>query len=388
MTRCWAVVVAAGRGERSGLEGNKVFFPVAGRSVISRSLDALAACDRIEGIVLVLAGRDFAAYDALVRREGAHPLVTRVVEGGDIRQQSVYNGLLAVPEDVGLVAIHDAARAMTPPDVVLKAIESAERYGSGVAATAVTDTVKRVDEAGRAVETLNRALLRTVQTPQVFSRSLILSAHERARADGFEATDDAALVERYHGAVHLAVAQDGRKNVKLTMPADFEEVERMLLPNLRVGQGFDAHRLVPGRALVLGGVTIEHESGLDGHSDADAAAHALMDALLGAAGLGDIGRHFPDTDERYRGISSMALLAQVVGKLDSAGFRAVNCDVTIVAQRPKLAPYMDEMKRNFARALGVAEGAVNVKATSTERMGYEGREEGISASAIALIAAT
>lgn len=388
MTRCWAVVVAAGRGERSGLEGNKVFFPVAGRSVLSRSLDALAACGRIEGIVLVLAGRDFAAYEALVRREGAHPLVVRAVEGGDTRQQSAYNGLLAVPEDVKLVAIHDAARAMTPPDVVLQAIGSAERYGSGVAATAVTDTVKRVDGAGRAVETLNRESLRTVQTPQVFLRSLVLSAHERARAEGFEATDDAALVERYHGAVHLAVSDEGRKNVKLTTPADFEEVERLILPNLRVGQGFDAHRLAPGRALVLGGVTIEHEAGLDGHSDADAAAHALMDALLGAAGLGDIGRHFPDGDEAYLGISSMALLAEVAGKLDRAGFRAVNCDVTIVAQRPKLAPYMDQMKRNFARALGMAEGAVNVKATSTERMGYEGREEGISASAIALIAAT
>ena len=368
-----------------GLDINKVFLPLAGRSVLRRSLDALEESGSIGGIVLVLAEGEREHYDALIGREGECALVRHVVTGADTRQQSVYAGLRVVPEDVRLVAIHDAARALVPPDVITSVVESARQYGTGVAATLITDTVKRVDDSDCAVETLVREQLRAVQTPQVFLRSLIMRAHERAQQDAYQATDDAALVERYGEVVRLVVAPQGNRNVKLTSPEDVEVMEQMIGGNMRIGQGLDAHRLVPGRKLILGGVQVPHETGLLGHSDADVATHALIDALLGAAAMGDIGTLYPDHDPQYAGISSIALLKDVASRLTSAGLGVVNCDVTIVAQRPRLAPYIGEMRMNFARALGIALPAINVKATTSEHMGYEGREEGISASAVVLL---
>ena len=382
---CWAVVVAAGRGRRAGLSMNKALYPLAGKSVLRRSLDALAACGLIEGAVLVLSPQDQAAYRDLVAREGESPLVKALAEGGETRQQSVYNGLKALPDQVELAAIHDAARPLVPEAVVRQAVMDAARLGSGVAAAAVTDTVKQVDAQGRAVRTLERDALRTVQTPQVFRRAEILQAHERALAEGFSATDDAALMEKYFGPVHLSLCPGSGANPKLTTQEDLRQMEGMMFREIRVGHGFDAHRLAPGRALVLGGVPIPWDKGLEGHSDADVAVHALMDALLGAAGLGDIGGMFPDTDPQTQGISSMALLDQVVRRLEAEGFRPLNCDLTILAQRPKLAPYIEAMRKNLAQALGLDKTKVNVKATTTEGMGYEGRGEGISAHAVALI---
>ena len=382
---CWAVVVAAGRGLRAGLPINKALYPLGGRSVLRRSLDALAACGLIQGAVLVISPQDRKAYRALVAREGESPLVRAVVEGGETRQQSVYNGLLALPPQVELAAIHDAARALVPEVVVRRAVLDAQEFGSGVAASAVTDTVKQVDALGRAVKTLDRDALRTVQTPQVFRREEILRAHQQALAEGYSATDDAALMERYFGPVHLSLCGAGQDNPKLTAQEDIGRMEGMLYRKMRVGHGFDAHRLEAGRALVLCGVTVPWDKGLAGHSDADVAVHALMDALLGAAGLGDIGGMFPDTDPATQGISSMALLKEVTARLEREGFEPLNCDVTIVAQRPKLAPYIGQMRDNVAQALGLDRTSVNVKATTTEAMGYEGRGEGISAHAVALI---
>lgn len=385
MEICWAVVVAAGRGRRSGLAVNKALYPLSGRSVLRRSLDALAKCPLIQGAVLVLSPEDMPAYRALIGREGESPLVKKVVFGGDTRQRSVYNGLMALPEEAKLVAIHDAARAFVPEKVVRLAVEDAARFGSGVAATYLIDTVKQVDERGDAVATPPREGLRAVQTPQVFRAADIVLAHRRALAEGFTATDDAALVEKYVGPVHLSVSQQGRLNRKLTTGEDFMEMEKLLGSAPRVGHGFDAHRLVSGRPLVLCGVEIPWDRGLQGHSDADVATHALMDALLGAAGMGDIGRMFPDSDPETLGISSLTLLDRVVARLAGAGYRLLNCDVTIVAQRPKLAPYIEAMVDTLARALGLEKDRVNVKATTTEHMGYEGRGEGISAHAVALI---
>lgn len=382
---CWAVVVAAGRGRRLGLGINKVFYRLMGRSVLGRSLDALGACGLIDGMVLVLAEDDFAAYDALVQGEGACPLIKKVVAGGATRQESVNNGLMAVPESVELIAIHDAARAFVPASVVRATIERAAKVGTGVAATLISDTIKRVDHQNCVLETLDRGALRAVQTPQTFRRDIIVKAHAQAEREGYLATDDAALVEHYFGSVQLVISSEGGTNRKLTTQEDLDVMEKLLTTKLRVGQGFDAHRLVAGRPLVLCGVTIAHEKGLDGHSDADVAVHALIDALLGAAGLGDIGRHFPDCDPAYKGICSMALLSRVVQMLQARAGQVLNCDVTIVAQRPKIAPYIEEMARNLARALLVDADCVNVKATTTERMGYEGREEGISASAVTLV---
>ena len=374
----WAVLVAAGRGTRAGLDANKVFYPVEGRSPLSRSLDAIAQTGLYEGIVLVLSKDDFLAYRALTAREGACSLVKSVVAGGKTRQESVFAGLKVVPESVEWVSIHDAARPFAGEALFRATLDAARETGSGVISTDVTDTVKRVEE-GRAVETLDRERLRAVQTPQSFRREEILRAHMAALADGFAGTDDASLYEREFGSATLVTADGARENVKLTHRGDF------LRGDVRMGTGYDVHRLVEGRPLVLGGVTIPWEKGLLGHSDADVALHALMDAMLGALGEGDIGRHFPDSDEQYRGIASTELLRRVVELARNKGYRVGNCDVTIVAQAPKLAPYIEEMRANVARVLGVDVSRVNIKATTTERLGFEGEGLGISAQAVAVM---
>lgn len=378
----WGVVVAAGRGVRSGLDRNKVYFELQGRTVLSRCLDALEASGCFDGVVLVISQCDMDLYREVCVKEGWNPLVKRVVCGGDCRRRSVRNGLLALPsEGVEIVAVHDAARPFVSPEVVKSTVDATRKFGSGVISTPVTDTIKQLQPDGT-VTTLERSSLRAVQTPQTFDCERLLEAHERAEAEGYDATDDAALFEHYYGSVHLVTAPGAEVNRKLTTKEDFEKLNRL---SMRIGSGYDAHRLKEGRSLVLCGVEVPHTHGLDGHSDADVAVHALMDALLGALGEGDIGRHFPDSDPSYKGISSMRLLEHVMGIVRDHGYRVGNVDVTIVAQRPKLAPFIPTMRENLVRALGI--DAVNVKATTTERMGFEGEEIGISAQAVALLTA-
>ena len=384
----WCVLLAAGQGSRSGLDGNKVFFRWRGRSVLSRCLDALSDAEIYDGIVLVLSEQDMSDYRALAEREGACPLVRRVVFGGASRRESGYNGLCALPEDVEIVSVHDAARPFVTPEIIRATVEDARRYGSGVISTPVVDTIKRIDPATRQVTTPDRAQLRAVQTPQSFNYARLMQAHERARREGLNVTDDAMVYEHAYGSVHLSDAPGAERNVKLTLPEDFRRLRAQKRPAMRIGTGYDAHRLAQGRRLVLCGVDVPHDRGLDGHSDADVAVHALMDALLGALGEGDIGRHFPDSDARYKGISSMLLLEQVMEIVRARGYRVLNADVTIVAQRPKLALYMVQMRENLAAVLGVDVECANVKATTTERMGFEGAQEGISAQAVALLEKT
>lgn len=374
----WAVVVAAGKGERSGLEQNKVFFSWRGETVLGRSLDALESSGVLDGIVLVISESDRDLYERMVRREGAHPLVKQIAFGGETRRDSVYNGLRALPEDAEIVAVHDAARPFVTAEIVRATVESAREYGSGVIATPVTDTIKQIHPDG-SVSTLDRSALRAVQTPQTFHAKDLIDAHERAQKDDLPATDDAALYEHYYGSVRLVTVPGAEANVKLTNPQDFRDTQCAV----RIGSGYDAHRLKEGRRLVLCGVEIPHDRGLDGHSDADVAVHALMDALLGALGEGDIGRHFPDNDPKYKGISSMKLLENVMQIVGDRGYAVGNADVTIVAQKPKLADFMNQMRENLIAALECPN--VNVKATTTERMGFEGEEIGISAQAVALL---
>ena len=379
----WGVVLAAGKGTRSGLTENKVFFRWQGRSVLSRCLDALAASRAYDGIVLVLSEADLPRYREIVETEGENPLVRRVALGGKTRRESGYNGLQALPEDVEIVSVHDAARPFVTAEIIRATIEDARKYGSGVISTPVVDTIKQVDPQTGRVTTPERSALRAVQTPQSFNCEMLRSAHARARKEGLEVTDDAMLFEHEYGTVHLSDAPGAEKNVKLTNPEDFRRLAGT--PPLRIGSGYDAHRLKEGRKLVLCGVEVPHDRGLDGHSDADVAVHALMDALLGALGEGDIGRHFPDSDPQYKGISSMLLLEQVMQRVRSRGYRVENADVTIVAQRPKLAGFIPQMRANVAAALGVDVDCANVKATTTERMGFEGEEIGVSAQAVALL---
>lgn len=381
---CWAVIVAAGRGARAGLGVNKVFYPVYGRSVLGRCLDAIEGSGRFDGAVVVLSEEDEARFAGLQRTEGPFRIVRGTVRGGETRRDSVCNGLLALPKDAELVAIHDAARPFVSKAIIDATLNSAKKCGSGVISTPVVDTIKQIGADGR-VSSLDRNALRAVQTPQCFDFQRIMKAHLRAREDGLSVTDDAMLFEHYYGDVTLVTTDDAVENIKLTTKKDFEAMERPAVPDVRVGQGYDAHRLAEGRRLVLCGVEIPHDCGLDGHSDADVAIHALIDALLGALALGDIGRHFPDTDPKYKGADSMKLLDTVMAMVAERGYRVGNADITIVAQKPKLAGYMAQMKENIARGLNVDENRVNVKATTTERMGFEGEELGISSTAAVII---
>lgn len=377
----YAIVLAGGSGSRMGAERNKVLLDVQGKPVIIRAMEAFVGL--VDGIILVSRKEDIPDMQAAME---AAQLIVTIVPGGESRQASVWNGLCALPEDCTHVLIHDGARCMVDEDTIHRCMASVETYGTGVAAIPAIDTIKQVNADEIVTATPDRSQLRAVQTPQGFTVELIRKAHESAQAEGFLGTDDASLVERLGHPVRLT--EGSRRNIKLTTPEDMIMAEAFLgrsFPTLRIGQGYDVHRLVEGRDLILCGVTIPHTLGLLGHSDADVAVHALMDAVLGAMALGDIGKHFPDTDEQYRGISSMKLLEHVVALLEKHHARVTNCDVTIVAQKPKLLPHIPQMRENIAAALKLPLDRVNVKATTTERLAFEGREEGISAQAVCMV---
>ncbi|MCQ2437275.1 MAG: 2-C-methyl-D-erythritol 4-phosphate cytidylyltransferase [Clostridia bacterium] len=374
-----AVVVAAGRGARSGLDRNKVLYDLKGKTVLVRCLEALAAGNILSSIIVVVAESEQSEIDALLKAtyEGSCPVKT--VIGGATRADSVRNGLNALPEDTEIVAIHDAARPFVTEAILKATVDAAIETGSGVIATDVVDTIKQIAPDGT-VTTPARSSLRAVQTPQTFRLSKIVKAHNYAVEHGLSITDDASAYEACFGSVTLVTAEGAEKNIKLTKPEDFR---RLKGNTMRVGIGYDAHRLKEGRKLILCGVDVPHTRGLDGHSDADVAVHALMDALLGALDEGDIGRHFPDSDPAYKGISSMKLLDHVMGIVEKHGMKVENADVTIVAQKPKLAAFIPTMKANLEAALNAS--CVNVKATTTEHMGFEGEEIGISAQAAVLL---
>lgn len=377
----YAIILAGGSGSRMGAGCNKVLLEVCGERVITRAVRAFAG--HVDGVILVSRAED---ADALQAAMQGMPMPVRIVPGGETRQGSVWNGLCALPSDCTHVLIHDGARCLVDADTIRRCKQSAEACGTGVAAIPAVDTVKQVDAQEDVLSTPDRSGLRIVQTPQAFRVDLIRQAHLAAQAEGFLGTDDASLVERLPHAVRLTLGN--RRNIKLTTPEDMKMAEAFLdrpYPMLRIGQGYDVHRLVEGRELILCGVHVPHSLGLLGYSDADVALHALMDAMLGAMALGDIGKHFPDTDERYRGISSMVLLHHVNELLAEHGARVTNCDVTIVAQKPKLLPYIPQMRQNVADALRLPVERVNVKATTTERLAFEGREEGISAQAVCMV---
>ena len=381
--RTMLVLLAGGSGERMGAGRNKVLLPLRGKSIIRRSMEAFEGL--VDGMVLVC--READREELLREAEAADcSFPYTAVTGGRTRQQSVLAGLQALDKE-DLALVHDGARCLADPALIRRVIASARDTGSGVPAIPATDTIKIANPDGTVQSTPDRSALFQAQTPQGFPVHRLLPALLQAEGEGFTGTDDASLLEWHGDTVRLV--EGSPRNIKLTTPEDLRRAVMMLdeqepVP-FRVGTGYDVHRLVTGRKLILCGVEIPHEFGLLGHSDADVALHALMDALLGAAPLRDIGRHFPDTDPRYSGISSLLLLAETLRLLREAGFAPVNADVTIVAQKPKLLPYIPEMKKTVAAALSLPPEQVNIKATTTESLGFEGRKEGISAQAVCLI---
>ena len=310
------------------------------------------------------------------------------VQGGALRQDSVHAGLKVLPATIEVVLVHDAARPFIDEATIVRTIDGALTHGAVIAAVPVNDTLKRVTEGTHIIATtVDRSGLWQAQTPQAADRKLLLSAFNNAAATGFQGTDEASLLE--HLGVEVQVVQGNEKNLKITHPGDMQLAEKLLSheKTMKIGHGYDAHRLVSDRKLILGGVEIKYHLGLDGHSDADVVCHALTDAILGAMGAGDIGRHFPDSDNQYKNISSILLLEQIVKKAQQVGLQLTNADITIICQQPKLAGYLTDMQDALARGCAVSPQAVNIKATTTEKMGFTGRGEGISAHAVVLMGA-
>ena len=381
------IIAAAGSSSRMGTGVDKQFVILAGKPVLWHTINVFKQLPQIHQILVTVSPGNAERVAALLQQTLAD-IPWQIVPGGAERQDSVRNALQLVSPSVELVLVHDGARPFVEPECVLKSMQAAAETGAAVVAVPVKDTIKLADAAGGVKQTLDRSSLWQVQTPQTFRRELLLKAHEQAAAAGVVATDDAALVEWAGGSVSLV--RGSYYNFKVTTPEDLVLAEAVAAERSgrqmqRVGFGYDVHQFVAGRPLMLGGVEVPHDRGLEGHSDADVLLHAISDALLGAAGLGDIGKHFPDTDPRYKGISSLLLLREVCRKLKEAGYTAQNLDAVIAAQEPKLAPYIARMNETIAAALDIPVTQVNVKATTTEHLGFVGRKEGIAAQAVVMI---
>ncbi len=384
-----AVVVAAGNSTRMGGAGSKVFAILGGKPVLRWSLEVLDACPLIGEICVVCREEDM---DMAWKAASGLTKPVQVAAGGPQRQDSVWNGVQALDEGWGYLLVHDGARPLVTTEAVEAVCREALRYGAATAAVRSKDTCKLAADDGFVASTPPRERLWAVQTPQAFEREMYLYALRRAQKEGQFCTDDCQLIEWAGGQVKLA--EGSYRNLKLTTPEDVAAAQGLLgfgigqkegYP-MRIGYGYDVHRLATGRRLVLGGVEVPFQMGLLGHSDADVLTHAVADALLGAAALGDIGQHFPDTDPQFSGANSLALLREVCRLVREAGYSIGNIDCTLIAQKPKVSPYTGQMRENLAAACSVEVGQVNVKATTEEGMGFTGAGEGMAASAVCLLA--
>jgi len=413
--RVAVLIPAAGMGKRMAAGINKQYLKLNGKPILAHTLSVFENASFVDDIYVIVPEDEIPYCREHVVEAHGFTKVRRIVAGGRERQQSVFNGLR---EASGLLAddiviIHDGVRPFVPLEAVRKSVEVAARHDGALVAVPVKDTVKIVS-SGVVENTPNREDIWLAQTPQTFRYGVILDAYEKAEKEGFLGTDDASLAERAGKRVHLVMGD--YRNIKITTPEDMilagaflteaggQPAAGRLEPgaesktpaprasdfqpernDMRIGHGYDVHRLVTGRKLILGGVEIPYGKGLLGHSDADVLLHAISDAILGAIGEGDIGKHFPDTDPEYKGISSIKLLRHVMALAVGKGFVLGNLDATIVAQRPKLAPYIREMCTNIARALETEPERINVKATTTEELGFAGRGEGMASYAVALL---
>ncbi len=382
MSKISCIVLAAGAGRRMGLEHNKVYVSLGRKSVIQWTLEHVAGVPNLQEIILVVADSEQEVMKEHIQSM-ILPCPIQIIVGGEERQYSVVNGLAHVSPDCDIVLVHDGARPVADADSFTKVADGAKLYGAAVVAVPSTDTVKRVDATGVVIETLQRQELYNMQTPQGFQKELFLKAQAHAQATNFLGTDDVSLVEHLGEPVHIVVGD--YKNIKITTLNDVSVAKRYLgvdTNKMRVGFGYDIHRFKEGRPCILGGVTIESPIGPDGHSDADVLIHALMDAMLGAAGLRDIGYYFPPEDDQYKGISSVLLLEKVNSLLKEQGLQAYNIDVMVIAEAPKLKPHIEEMKANLQRVLEIPLDRISIKATTNEMLGALGRREGIAAQAV------
>lgn len=372
----------------------KQFLRIGGRTILERTVNRFLEQDFPDRLVITLpqaqmqegvnllrkAGIDAGTEGQSAEHESRVNVPVTVVPGGSARQDSVWNALQYLQkqgfEEDDLVLVQDGVRPFTEDQTIQDVLLRAEKAGAAIAALPAVSTIRHITEG-----TLDRSKLYSVQTPQGFQFGLLIRAFEAAAKDHFSGTDEAGLVERI--GVLPEIAEGTPSNIKITTPEDLQKMSG----EIRIGTGFDVHRLVEDRKLILGGVEIPYEKGLLGHSDADVLVHALMDAMLGAAALGDIGKLFPDNDPAYAGADSMKLLARVCEVLKEHGWALGNADMTVICQRPKLAGYIQEMRQRIAEVCGVSADRISVKATTTEKLGFTGRGEGIAAEAVCTITA-
>jgi 2-C-methyl-D-erythritol 4-phosphate cytidylyltransferase/2-C-methyl-D-erythritol 2,4-cyclodiphosphate synthase len=377
-----AIIVAAGRGDRMGAPVPKQLLDIGGRSVLQLSVAAFDRHPSVTELVVVLPAEYVADGASLV---GPTSHRCAVVAGGDRRQDSVRLGAAALSNTVDVVLVHDAARPFASAPLIDRVLAGVREAGAAVPGVAVRDTVKRADAAGgRVAETISRDHLWLAQTPQGFRRSVLETAMAHGER-GVVATDEATLAEQ--AGLPVAIVAGDEDNVKLTTPADLVAARARVLAGARVGTGYDLHRLAEGRPLVLAGVTIPFDRGPFGHSDGDVLSHAIVDAIFGAAGAGDIGQHFPDTDPAWKGAAGLDLLQRAVAIVRQRGWEVSNADATVIVERPKLAPHIGAIRERLAATLGVSIDRVSVKAKTNEGVDAVGRGEAIAAHAIAVLSA-
>ncbi|KGX90412.1 2-C-methyl-D-erythritol 2,4-cyclodiphosphate synthase [Pontibacillus halophilus JSM 076056 = DSM 19796] len=383
------MVLAAGAGKRMRAGKNKQFLQVGNKPLLVHTLENFIndrACTNV--LVVINEADEHLMREMLLE----HSLLEHVqfVYGGAERQHSVYEGLKRCSDD-SIVFIHDGARPFVKEDRIEELALRASESGAALLAVKVTDTIK---QQGQSLKTLDRSTLWAAQTPQAFRHEVISRAHEWARTTNYLGTDDASLVEALGEPVEIV--EGSYDNIKLTTPEDVEKAMAILQKrrgsvkkgdgsHMRIGQGFDVHQLVEGRPCIMGGVEIPHDKGLLGHSDADVLLHTVADAILGALGEGDIGKHFPDTDPEYKDADSIELLKHVYSLAKEQKYAIGNLDCTIIAEAPKMGPHIEEMRNNLARILETEPSQINVKATTTEKLGFPGRQEGIAAQAVVLL---
>ncbi len=377
MTPVSVIICAAGRSTR--FKRDKLMLACGGSTVIEKSVRAFDDYMGTKRIILAVSPGREEEFSRLFFGK-SYRCTPEICTGGENRHDTVKNALELLRGEDSLIAVHDGARPFVSVGLISSTADAASLHGGALPVLAVKDTV-HVGGNGFITGLIDRSSLTAAQTPQIFAPEVIFSAYERISRENLPVTDECSAVVLNGGKVAFVPGEE--TNIKITTPEDLKYIGGR--KSMRIGHGYDVHRLVPERKLILGGVEIPHSLGLLGHSDADVLLHAISDSLLGALALGDIGKHFPDSDPAYKGISSLILLKHVAELVGSKGYCVVNVDATVCCQKPKLAPHIEAMRKNIAGVLGVDFGAVSIKATTEEKLGFTGREEGISATAVCLL---
>ncbi|TKB07667.1 2-C-methyl-D-erythritol 4-phosphate cytidylyltransferase [Desulforhopalus sp. IMCC35007] len=381
------IIPAAGFGTRMQCAEPKQYLQLSHKPVIIHTVEAFVFNPHIHEIVLVVPEDRVEKTKNLLVQHNLSAEKIKVIAGGRRRQDSVYLGLLALSPVNNIILVHDGARPLISQDVIDRCYKGALLQGAVIAAVPVKDTLKKSSADGTITATINRDSLYQAQTPQAIQRDLLLRAYKENGT--LDVTDEASLLEK--AGIPVVIVEGSETNIKITRPEDLSLAEKILRKKqvtMRIGHGYDAHRFSKERPLVLGGITIPHSHGLAGHSDADVLTHALCDAILGATGAGDIGKHFPDSDDAFKDIYSIKLLEKVISDTREKGYIVGNVDITVVCQEPKLRPYIEAMTALIAGCCGVPSEEINIKATTTEKMGFTGRQEGISCHAVVLLQRT